>query len=928
MSKARQWKDPRGIWTWAFRGIALSLLLAGTVAAGSESQPDHDRGRGHVWTLRELCGIGGHRDSLLQGLSVPMLPNARGDLTADSLLNVLDLLRLRDIIRGFGDPPSPHELTAGDITVDGQLTAADLDSFPPLVTQQHGPPHVMTTSGGQVHGAGVTLSFAAGEVDSGTVMRIDPRSAEDIEAASGIEFSSLEEDSTYFMTGFKLEGSNDGYVYPPSGEVYLQELPPCQLEGSNLLMVARRGPAGDTELIYVAQLDSVGDSVLSIPPPPYPTVGAPGRGRQPDLRTEQFYRPFDLMYLPATEYSEALAGNAVLFSMPGGTEWPMTPIAYYPATAAGWHEIEGLIVPVAPLLPGPANVRLLHVGTGLSSQPIQIEILPLNDPAAVEPDSVLMGARDLLGELLERTIAYVQEDSLLPEYAREFIADRYAIGSLIQEYYDTILSIPELEGLRRQLAAVIENQEALAVIETAIAILSGGPPPGDEWDMYEFQVARGAILLGLSAIEVLGNPIQWTTRSGRPDSVNVPCEVGVLIADSGLVEPLPVLARAADYLDRAVVLACGFRPAEAPVCARGGRGVGGRDGSYDPRPYPGHCMNIWKHNTNAAGAASNNQPCPPNDPCCGDEVPPRGPGIGGRSDWREGDVPRVHTSVLTDAIITPTSGGIAGIAAIVDGAGAFALPGLSPGHEVHFSLYDPHRGFFRVDAGYAVTPNVAEQGAWFHVFLVVEEEASTARIYLELGEYQTREINELTPRYEFGVVVSEAHVGSVVDFGFRSAESLTFWFQDPSGQYIVHESATRCENIVQFELGATGIYLLTVTYGETGGDGPFTVGVNVPPYPATPYLCGTVTADSLYLEYAPYYVANPATISSGHTVGVAPGVRINFETGGVLTCTGTLHGDASAEAPIVLSPSGALRREPDTAELTGRGGKVQAGGAR
>lgn len=121
---------------------------------------------------------------------------------------------------------------------------------------------------------------------------------------------------------------------------------------------------------------------------------------------------------------------------------------------------------------------------------------------------------------------------------------------------------------------------------------------------------------------------------------------------------------------------------------------------------------------------------------------------------------------------------------------------------------------------------------------------------------------------------------------------------------MIGNSSTTCEFVNQFVPTASGTYQITVTYGASGVDGPFTVGVNYAPYPPTPYLCGDLPHDTLYADFSPYYSADPANVVANDTLNVQAGTVIQFEAGSNITANGVLEGTSTPSNPIILKPAG------------------------
>ncbi len=77
----------------------------------------------------------------LTSLKVPS--NALGDVDGNGLVNILDLLRVRDIGIGRGTPPSPSEIKAGDLNGDERVDGADAAYLRDVLLQLRALPHVV-----------------------------------------------------------------------------------------------------------------------------------------------------------------------------------------------------------------------------------------------------------------------------------------------------------------------------------------------------------------------------------------------------------------------------------------------------------------------------------------------------------------------------------------------------------------------------------------------------------------------------------------------------------------------------------------------------------------------------------------------------------------------------------------------------------------
>jgi hypothetical protein len=93
---------------------------------------------------------------------IPVLENALGNLVPDGLVNILDLLRLRDITIVRPPTPSPYELGKGDMNRDGKIDVQDLNILRDILLNKANIPYLIDSSGGKVLGAGITLTLPPG----------------------------------------------------------------------------------------------------------------------------------------------------------------------------------------------------------------------------------------------------------------------------------------------------------------------------------------------------------------------------------------------------------------------------------------------------------------------------------------------------------------------------------------------------------------------------------------------------------------------------------------------------------------------------------------------------------------------------------------------------------------------------------------------
>jgi hypothetical protein len=220
---------------------------------------------------------------------------------------------------------------------------------------------------------------------------------------------------------------------------------------------------------------------------------------------------------------------------------------------------------------------------------------------------------------------------------------------------------------------------------------------------------------------------------------------------------------------------------------------------------------------------------------------------------------------------------------------------------ISLSAYDPITGFYDDNvAQVKIGDPLSEVHA---ISLLFDPDTTVLRHTLSIAQITQATVSTTTPRHEYRFFVPPSAIGSKLNVGLRAEEPLTFWLQDPAGHFVVRDSSTDCGFEKQFTPTQSGTYVITVTYGVSGGDGPFTVGVNYAPCPSSPFLCGTIAQDSLYGDCLEYIVRANTQVTTNDTVNVQAGTVIQFAQGVSITATGVLQGIATPSNPVILKPT-------------------------
>lgn len=74
-----------------------------------------------------------------ESIGVPVPVEALGDVNEDGELNILDMLRIRDIAHGRGVPPTPEEISEADLNSDGSVDAQDVEHLGRILLRMAAP---------------------------------------------------------------------------------------------------------------------------------------------------------------------------------------------------------------------------------------------------------------------------------------------------------------------------------------------------------------------------------------------------------------------------------------------------------------------------------------------------------------------------------------------------------------------------------------------------------------------------------------------------------------------------------------------------------------------------------------------------------------------------------------------------------------------
>lgn len=801
---------------------------------------------------------------------IPVLENALGDVVQDSVINILDLLRLRDIVIGRPPIPTSYEIQEGDIDFDGNLDFTDLNSIRDILLYKKSIPHLIDSTGGKVMDAGVTLSFERGAVDSNVIVQISSLSIDQVD----FEIPDDVKDSVFVMKGFEYNIKNGELKIPPSIEIRLENLPPCSLQGNNILFGVGKGQFGETVLSEIGEMTVIdsrkglkemfrGDKNNYVPivgyiPPPPPSFNVIDGSEMPG----GFFK------FECTGSSVLLQGNIFEFSKNSGEKILLNPDRIEVYT----DKINVMNVTVPDLGSGFVNVRMRRsVSKSQWSSSRTVEILPLTSlPININQDSLILNYFSIADTFLfkAKNWIFVHSIPIFPDYVEPEVNRAVdSLNYLMSPTLRDLILIMDLNSRRKIATFAFANNLStiLSDINDPLEL------PSDEAFREGFgevsRFVKGVMQVDLEMILNIKNENMMKPTGGA-----------IVIVGGWILRGIAYLTTLEAAYER------GEKWAENNPIER----------------FKNFCINIW--NSLPKTAVGN-----PTRPYLGEYLWPRYTNIEADAHKRNMVDNVIDLTLpknpLSGSIVAPAEGtGIKGIVGIMDDDGIARIPAIKKNTIVHVSLYDPKTGFYDSDIGHALSPDLPK---FFPIIGMFNPDTTTRRYPLQMNIPRSDSINLSGQVVEYYLKIAGSDTSKFFNLGFHATAPLSLKLEDPQGNLIIDNTNTSCYLGKRLQLNQVGTYKIRVAFGTSVQPGSFTVGVSYYPTPplGSMLLCNEMVYDTLYQRFSPYLVPQAVLIPAGDTVIVEPGVEINFNTGASLRVEGLLEGTATEEDPIVLRPA-------------------------
>lgn len=818
------------------------------------------------------------RRSLVQGF--PVSDNALGDMNQDSIVNIWDLLRIRNIAIGLGDPPSAYEEVEGDLTQDGQVTQNDVTHLAHAIIGTAGLPHVIGSDGGVVAGGEITVTIPAGAIDTPIVASVRSVNIEEFADQYQIDIEASSEEEAWIASAFVFEPVGYDFKAPLQFQVEPFDMPPCSLRQYNGLAAVTGDQDGDghPDVFPIVDLFVNEDSTgLYMPSTITPTVDSVAtQSSRTGYRSPSGLTTIARPGAVVTVYGSGFFPFESWALFAGDADTAFAKLSIDPTGDS--------LLMLTPYLPeGIYQVRILQPADGSVSNSFTVEVQD-NLTVAGNVDSIITAYFDERVLHLQENLTVIDNDTSLGSAERAYMLD--VTNSSVQALGELRDSVFSADSATVQLVA--------SIIEEAF-------PNG---------IAANLLSKGQHTDRDCPEDCLW-----GPLKALLGCLVSLLFPPAA-ASTCAVLASGALFDHFLHCLDCW------PDCPFGYETVVvDPEGQVHPEGYV--CPNCRKaqiclkvpigtpgygppsHHFKSSGARSGRSNCECEEPLSdGMQFP-------------------VHP--LSGAIVSPVNYRLPfRMVTKVGGDGRFTMPCLPYHQQVTLQMYDPATGLYDDTVATFTAPGYGQRVPLdFPVFFLPD--SSQIRLPIPPCETAWDTVRSGQPRFEYILGVTSDMIGDTASLYFTSEENLTVWLQDTNDDFLIQESSVNCISDHEFVLTDQGSYTITVTYGSMGGDGSFLLGLTGGDCPQFGYLCGQVPYDTLYYVNSPYQLTHQ-THFTADTTWFEPNVVLEILPGGGLG-QGNLIPTDSSSLPLIVRPVDSIHTAPSNRVLPGLSNRTSANAA-
>lgn len=825
-------------------------------------------------------------------VSIDVEPGALGNIVADGQMNLLDLLRMRDVVNDYGAPPTDSEIRAGDIDQDGALTGNDLAMLEQTLLRRLPVRYLVLGDGGIVVGndGRTRYMIPVGAYDSPKVMSVGDFSKEDFEETYDLDIESLGTDVRYLAGAvLTIHNPEPGDEVMPVGVELWEQADSIDATGNNgvfnIAPDADGSGAADFRFLGDLRSDDSGTALVF--------------AVESEIEIKTVERVvFDIgleqdVVVPVAHFETGMTLRARGTGWQGNqfsdyvVEWHAADgdtlrapiLRFSPIGAYSVTDIDGVVFTVPPASASPwVALRVVCLPSGGATAPLGIE--------SREPDPLVMeGLRDSLLAVYQGMDALLVELGTVQNTERIFELNGYSFDVFLQEFRNAVQEFESVDeedldpiGMGVTWAAMMNAQipeflrEARWRAQLEEDHRREGPPDPNPECIQRCRLTYSF----LDAVLRTGSVLGWAgCTSACCAAAPHLCPICAL-ACAGSTVLLNVIIDALDDGYRICLQEC-CPPDYGITC----------DVFATPQAetldfvqvcihFSWHALIVEPYGCWQCGSGCETYRTRVLTSCTGDFPRECSPEQQGRAP----ESTRNHLGLIVRVQDSPVPLSEATVGA--NGIGYMPFNVMSG--SIRMTAFDPATGFFDDDAGDVY---VADPFGEVHVVPIsFRPDTTTVRVPLAIGQWLAGEVTVGQPNFQFLIDVSEEEVGSVVNWGVWAGTTLSMSVSEPDGDIIANNNGdSDCLNVRGIMLGEPGTYVIRVGRGASGQVGEFAAGANWSPYPATPYLCGQVEG-TLYAEWSPYRVASRGVVEEGTTVIIEGGTVIDWYDRGELDIRG------------------------------------------
>ena len=860
--------------------FCIAVVLIGGWANGDDDPPSHEIrlkwiAKYEVTSEQKVALLNLLQTFDKQPLDIPVRENELGDMNQDSVVNIFDLLRIRNISINTGGEANAYEMIEGDMNQDGGVSLEDAAILKNALLGISGVPATIGSKGGVVSHENTFVNIPPGELTETSVLCLSKIDADSLKSKSDLKLSELDKVGYTHMNSFELESMNESLL---DIQFQLMEV----VEGDTIDLSEGAG-------LYQSypDVDGDGNAELRFMSPLAIVENEQNNASLLGKINELVVQSSKANILPTIAPSNSLEGASgdtisVISSSEISVFWAQdiqvrimhnNGLVQQVINATEYDDkLNKMSFVIPPLPAGNYLFSMLVPGVGTYTNDLSLIV---NEPIIdSDIDPIITSFFSLASRLFQN---YSESD----EFVRRQVYEELINKDMLSVLKDSVMNM-SIEEKKRLSAIITPFNEFVQTIDTLVFDNVG--KNGVTLDANNAAKLRIDLAPNLCAA--------LSSTKGRQEALegnSVLCEqckaaflfeCSVLGIVAAVASPVPVLNLV--YTAYAAAI-CSSRP--DLDCCNEGRGKcddpttdicsankGNRrrvEGYYDGNNLSFHCLTYVE--------------CP----TAGTVAPPFSQG--GSSIFK--NIFDNGSSLSSSSPTIPDYSGLVIRAnsplvqsAVVDNMGRFNI-GLPPDglgiDSLTLTAFDPNTGLS--DEKFWTGKIIRHIGSNRRIVGVFNPNQSQINHVLQLGLEDSDIVNSERQRHVYRFYVSEENIEDKFNFVFQASSGLFVNMTSPSGQELSGDLDGTCLSLVGIDFNETGFYEITIAKGFSGGEGTFSIGIDSYPHYPISRMCGQVTG---ILSERDYYLAESVEIPKGDSLIIEKGSSVDLGGNYVLTNNG------------------------------------------